>query len=291
MDDAVDQLLSRGDIETAGPASRSKIDAVARQFDGLLPSLLPKLWRASDGVILCDLEAHIPGPSEALDLIAGDAWEQHWLERGFVPVLDDRQGSYLAAIVSDPCAFRIAHVPHDDKSRLIYRDFESCLYSLIQAMDSGVTDACMFLHESKGDYPPDTPRSEEDQDVARALMAGGNEDQAWNYAAQLLDASNLDEWAKLLETDHVVRGDVRARMQQMTSPAIHDLFEKDQKAFDEFAELTAIAVKKAGHNVGIRKNECLQVDGHWMNLEAFFYCRNMPNAMERVIAAVRSWRG
>jgi hypothetical protein len=100
----------------------------------------------------------------------------------------------------------------------------------------------------------------------------------------LLDASNLPEWAKLLETDHFVRRDVRARMQKMSSPAIRELLRKDEAAFEAFATLAADVARRAGLEVGRRQDDALQVGGKWMSLEGFFHRRNIPNAVPRMIA-------
>jgi hypothetical protein len=157
MGDVIDELLARDDIGTNGPAARSEIDAVSRYFDAPLPELLVKLWRASDGVTLEQLDAHLLGPSEVRQLLADGAWNEELVERGFLPVLDDHQSNYLVVIVRDPLAFRVAHVPHDDGSRLLYRDFESCIADLLRAMD-GEDSADLYLHDAQGDYTPDAPR-------------------------------------------------------------------------------------------------------------------------------------
>jgi len=283
MGDVIDKLLARDDTGTTDAAARSEIDAVSRYFDAAVPELLVKLWRASDGVTLERLDAHLLGPSEVRYLVADGAWNEDLVERGFLPVLDDHQSNYLVVIVRDPLAVRVAHVPHDDGSRLLYRDFESCVADLLRAMDSEAS-ADLYLHDAQGDYAPDAPRPEEDQNAARELMRTAGEREEWNYAAQLLDASNLPEWAKLLETDHFVRRDVRARMRKMSSPAIRQLLRKDKAAFEAFATLAADAARRTGLKVGGRQGDALQVGGKWMNLEGFFHRRNIPNALPRMIA-------
>lgn len=87
--------------------------------------------------------------------------------------------------------------------------------------------AASFFSMTQGDYPPDGLRSHDDQDAARTLLLTDGTREEWNYAIQLLDAANLVEWAKLLETDHFVRRDAVARMQQMQDPAIQELLERD----------------------------------------------------------------
>jgi hypothetical protein len=182
-----------------------------------------------------------------------------------------------------PLAFRVAYLPHDDGSRLLYRDVDSFLQALIEALN-GDEPACLSLHDTQGDYPPDAPRNQADQQAARALMATDGPRNEWNYAAQLLDASNLAEWATLLETDHFVRRDVVARMEKMTDPEIRELLRRDRVAFDEFATRAAEAAREAGLEVGRRNQDALQVGGKWMNLEVFFHRRRIPDAVPRMLA-------
>jgi hypothetical protein len=116
-------------------------------------------------------------------------------------------------------------------------------------------------------------------------MATDGKHEEWNYAAQLLDAANLTEWARLLETDHFVRRDVVARMRQMQAPAIRELLLRDQLAFNDFARAAAEAARGAGLDVGERmEGECLRVGRKWMDLEGFFYRRNIRDAIPRMIA-------
>jgi hypothetical protein len=286
MGDVIDELLARDDATTSKPASSFDITAVATKFDAPLPESLLKLWRASDGLAIDPLDAHIPGPAEVLQLVADDAWNQQLVDRGFLPVLDDHQSNYLTLCVRNPLAFRVLHLPHDDGARVLYRDFESCLRSLIEAVVAGAT-ADMFLFETDGDYPSDEPRPQQDQDDAKAMLAGPNERGEWNHAARLLDESTLNEWARLLETDHFVRRDVRARMQKMQSPAIRELLQKDERAFEDFALTFMDAVRGAGLCLGERQLHCVRVSEAWYNLEAFFHRRSIPDAAPRMVTWIK----
>jgi hypothetical protein len=281
--DAVDQLLARNDVGVGEPAPRAYVEDLVERFGAELPPPLIELWGATDGVALESLDAHILGPTEVILLIDEHAWPQGLVGQGFLPVLDDHQSNYLAVIVREPLAFRVAHLPHDDGSRLLYRDVDSFIRALLEALDQGES-ADLFFHDARGDYPPDAPRNRADQSAARVLMATNGARAEWNYAAQLLDASNLAEWATLLETDHFVRRDVRARMEKMTDPAIRELLQRDRVAFDEFATKAAEAAREAGLAVGRRERDALQVGGKWMNLESFFHRRRIPDAVPRMLA-------
>src|SRR5687768_16782419 len=70
MSDVIDELLARPDVTTSDPAAGSDIHAVSGYFDGRIPELLLKLWRASDGVVLEPLNAHLLGPSDVSQFLA-----------------------------------------------------------------------------------------------------------------------------------------------------------------------------------------------------------------------------
>lgn len=279
----LEALLEQEGVIVGAPATRADIDAVCEKFAAPMPELLLQLWRRSAGLQLDALDAHIPGPAEVLQVVAEDAYDHGLLKQGLVPILDDHQSNLLAVVVRDPLAFRVIHVPHDDGTRLIYRDMETYLSELVRVLTQGNATADSYFYNAEGEYGPDAPRPIEDQQVAKVLMSSG-EDEEWNYAVQLLDATNLDEWARVLETDHVVRRDARARMQQMSSPEIRALLAKDSEAFEAFVTMAADAVARSGLRLDRRDGDSLRVGGHWMNLDAFFHRRNIPDALSRMVS-------
>jgi len=278
----VDQLLQHPDVVHGDPASRSTIDALAMKYGATFPEPLLKIWSAGD-LTLETLDAHILGADEVLRLVEKEHWPRALTARGFVPLLNDHQANYLAVLVREPLAFRVAHVPHDDGSRLVYRELEGCARALLEALAAGES-ADMFFHDTDGDYAADAPRTPPDQQAARSSLATDGEHEEWNYATQLLDESNLEGWARLLETDHFVRRDVVARMRKLHSPVIRELLARDQRAFDEFARRVADAARNDGLKVGEQRNGVLRVNGSWMNLDGFFYRRSIPDAMPRMLA-------
>jgi len=278
----VDQLLQHPDVVHGDPASRSTIDALAMKYGATFPEPLLKIWSAGD-LTLETLDAHILGADEVLRLVEKEHWPRALTARGFAPLLNDHQANYLAVLVREPLAFRVAHVPHDDGSRLVYRELEGCARALLEALAAGES-ADMFFHDTDGDYAADAPRTPTDQQAARSLLATDGEHEEWNYATQLLDESNLEGWARLLETDHFVRRDVVARMRKLHSPVIRELLARDQRAFDEFARRVADAARNDGLKVGEQRNGVLRVNGSWMNLDGFFYRRSIPDAMPRMLA-------
>lgn len=278
----VDQLLQHPDVVHGDPPSQSTIEALSVKYGAAFPEPLLKVWSAGD-LTLETLDAHILGANEVLRLVEKESWPRALMARGFVPLLNDHQSNYLAVLVHEPLAFRVVHVPHDDGTRLIYRDVESCARAVLEALAAGES-ADMFFHDTDGDYPANAPRPQSDQDAARVLLATDGEDEEWNYATQLLDESNLEGWARLLETDHFVRRDVVARMRKLPSAAIRDLLARDRRNFSEFARQVSEAARGSGLKVGEQRDGVLRVNGSWMNLDAFYHRRAIPDAMPRMMA-------
>jgi hypothetical protein len=284
MTDFVDELLARCAVSHREGSSRSTVEALEAHFGATFPEPLLRMWSVGENIQLEIINAHIPGPTEILEMI--DDGPGEWLtEHGYVPVLNDHESNYLMTAVKPPLAYRVIHMPHDDDRRFLYRDLNGFANALITALDTS-DDANLFFRQTQGDYPADSPRPGADQDAARALMATDGTDFQWNLAVQLLDSSNLMEWAKLLETDHFVRRDVRARMRKMQSPAIRQLLKQDQLSFDAFVRAAAEAAHAAGLAVGEQRDrdDVLKIGGAWMNLDGFFHRRNIPNAVPRMIA-------
>jgi len=282
MTDFVDQFLNHADVVRGDPPSPSTIDALAARYGATFPEPLLRIWSAGD-LTLETLDAHVPGAGEVLQLVERGGWPGELLARGLVPVLNDHQSNYLAVIVRSPLAFRVVHVPHDNGTRMLYRDLKGYAQGMLEALGAGKS-ADLFLHETNGDYPPDAPRPQADQDAARVLLGSDGSREEWNYAAQLLDEGNLAEWEQLLETEHFVRRDVLARMRQLQSPAIRELLARDHHAFGEFARTVVEAARDSGMKVGERRDGVLRVEGSWMNLDAFYHRRRIPDAMPRMMA-------
>jgi hypothetical protein len=282
--DAFDRLLSRNDIGLRTPASQAEIVAIEKHYGATLPEPLVKFWRMSGGVELSTLHADIPGPTEIREVEGPGA---QWLVyRGFLPIFDDHESNYLAVLVRQPLAFRVSYLPHDDGSRLIYRDLDGFAHAVINALDRGKAE----FHKVEGDYPPDSFRPASDQAAARELLATNGDKEEWNYAIQLLDASNLTEWERVLETDHFIRRDAVARMRQMTEPAVRDLLRRDEQAFEEFVAAVAAAARATGLQVGKRTDTAMEIEGRGINIDVFFYRRRIENALPRLIDWVKDLR-
>jgi hypothetical protein len=276
MVDLVQKLIARAGIDCAAPASA--IEAVCAAFGADLPASLLELWQIADGVEFTQFDAHLVGPSEVLKTVAGS----DWLSFGWLPLLNDHQSNYLILYCHEPLRFRVGYLPHDGDRRLLYRTLDAFLLDLLRALDQDES-ADSFFRETAGEYGQDSPRSPEDHQAARDLLKTPNENGEWNDAVQLLDESNIEEWTKLLETDHFVRRDVRARMKSRSSPAIRDLLKHDAAAFRQFTDDLVAAVRQAGLDVGQQREGTVQIGGKWYDADFFFHRRRIPDAMPRLV--------
>jgi hypothetical protein len=273
-------LLGAHGAVAGSPAEPGVIAEVAALFRSELPQDLVDVWGVSNGLALDPIGADLLSSEQVLEFSReGPA--------GLLPLFTDRQSNYLALAMDGLRAPRVIHIPHDDGPRLLFNGTESCVDALLACLESGES-LDLFLSETHGDYGPDTRRSERDQQAARALLLTDGENNEWNFATQLLDETNLAEFARLLETDHFVRRDVRARMDAMASPAIRELRAADRKSFAQFSDNLATSAQAAGLRVEKSSaEEKMRIGGIFVSLEAFFHLRHQPDAMARTLARIR----
>jgi hypothetical protein len=280
-------LLAHHGVVAAKPASPEAIAAVAQLFDCDLPRELLTLWRTANGVAIDAIDTRLLGCEEVADLLREASAGSPFVDLGLMPLVSDNQSNYCALALREPLAHRVLFLPHDDGPNLFFANLDSCLRAVLGCVESGESFE-LLLHESAGDYAPEARRCELDQQAARVLMATNGANNEWNFAAQLLDETNLDEFARLLETDHFVRRDVLTRMNAMQSPEIRRLLGRDREAFAQFsADLTG-AAKAAGLGVeNTRTEHVLRIGGIHIELEVFFHERHRPESMPKTIARIQ----
>lgn len=283
--DIISDLLDAAGViaDDATPASAEAIASLLARIQGPLPATLLALWRITDGLDLPDLDARILGPAEIADIISPAGV---WCDPGLLPLIDDRQSNYFALCYAEPLAFRIAYMPHDDGPWLVFRHVDSLLQAILRNADD---PDCLdnIIPVDAGDFRPDARRTPDDLVAARALLRTDGERGQWNYAVQLLDASNLPELALLLETDHMVRRDALRHMRAMESDAVQALLAEDAQKFAAFVAAVTSAVGEAALVVTNFQNTVLQINGIWIELEYFYHRRHIPKALPRLIDWVR----
>ncbi|MEM7011360.1 MAG: SMI1/KNR4 family protein [Verrucomicrobiota bacterium] len=279
-------FLDLDEVEDGGSADHDILKQLEARFGVELHEDLLDWWLSSDGGKLPGSHADMVGSVEVLEGLESSriakSWQKFQREQGAVPIFYDRESNYLMFCLKPPLAPHVLWVPHDDGPRLMFRNLESCVTALTEPVRSG-GNLSSFLHETHGDYPPSGPRPVEDQEAARQLLETDGENNEWNYAIQLLDATNLPEWERVLNTNHFIRRDARDRMDaMMDDPGIREVRERDQAAFQDFANAVRSHLSGQGMEVGELREGTLNVVGKWFLLESFFFRRDIPNAMDRL---------
>lgn len=295
MDDRIQALFGRPDVRAEAPAYPDDIAAVARRLGAPLPQPLLDLWHAADGLELRSVDARLLGPTEILGVIE-NSWSVDLAGPGWCPLLDDNGSNYIGVCVAGPLAPRVVAFWHDPDRRVVYRDLDGFLSALLALLDkAAASEDCdpaeLVFRETPGDYEARAPRTPEDHAAARSLMGATSADPKSDWptvarllAAQLLDASNLAEWATLLETGYVVRRDVIARMVTLDDPALRDLLERDRREFEDFSREVERAARAGGYVVGRRSGDALEIDGRSWDLEFYFGRRRIPDVLPRLMA-------
>ena len=285
MSPVISQLAQHPGVVITGTASPAAVVELERKFGVPMPDDLRQLWSLGVKFELRGLRASLLGPEDVLRLTMAQGFNfgEMILSRGFLPVFDNHHSDYLVILLRGPAAFRVAMLPHDDGSYLRFRSFQSLGSKLLQAMESEAA-ADEFLYERRtGDYADNAPRTGEDDIAGKALLATDGRNEEWNHAAQLLAPDSIDEWRRLLDTEHFVRQDVLRRLRSMNDPRIHELLKQDRQEFEAFVDAVKIEALARGHVVGDSQRDVLQVNGSWYQMETFFYRRNIPNALPRLM--------
>lgn len=287
MTDVLEKLLAREGVGRRPAASEDSASAAAAAaaWGAVWPEAILSFWRASDGLDLPLLDAHLLGTAEVRELAAGRFGES-CREQGFVPLLDDHQGAHLGMLTREPLPGRIVQRPGAEVSRLVYRGFEGLLGGVHSALDLG-EPADVYFSQTRGDFAADAPRTADDQAAADALLAADFTPEAGAHAVRLLAPDRLPQWRKLLQGDFDVRREALDRLQSFTAtmPEVAHLLAEDRAALEAFADAVVAAVSAAGFEVGRRQGVFAEINGRWTNLEVYFKTRDVP----RTLASIFGW--
>ena len=278
----IEELLKHAQEGAGNPSSTSEIEEIERRFGGPVPDSLKKLWQYRQPLSFPKVDAHVLSPAEIISLIERLYGPSPVITRGFLPVLDDHQSNYVALCMRKPLEPRIVYIPHDDGSRLLYRNFDGLVSGLISAIKKRrLTD--IFFNETAGDYPVQGERTPEDHAAARQLLLTDGKLEQFNHAMQLLDERNLSEWAKLIELNGRVRYHALLRMKKMKSLEIRKLLKQDQINLEVFCAEVLAAVIGAGHKASSEELGSLEIGEESWDLEMFYFRRHIPNAIPRIL--------
>lgn len=279
----IPDLLRRPDVQVT-PTTEAVIAALCQKLPASPPLTLLELWRTGGQVALVSLDAEILGPAELLRDLEENDWVGRIVAQGLLPFYDDHQSNYLAVHLRPPLAERVRAVPHDSDPSLLYRSFDRFVDALLAGLDTpGFTSDSFGLEsDDYADYQVKGPRTQDDLQAARALLATDNEDE-WSEAVPLLSPDNTAEWKLLLEKEGYARRCALAWLEQFDLPWVQELLERERGEFSAWVDRLAAACRAAGFTVEEKDSFSLKVGGSWLNLPVFYARRNARDAMPRTI--------
>jgi SMI1 / KNR4 family (SUKH-1) len=281
MNKVVQEFLSHSELGFTEPASNTDIDEVEKCFGITVPNSLRQLWQAS-GKTVVDYFFVMMHPQEILD-------EKRLAEFGHLPIVSDNNSNYLLLQTHSPLAPRIIHFEHDGDTKIIYKSFDSFLKNLTKMLDAedfsfDEFDLHQFVEVLENDYPTVGKRSKKDQEDSLELLKTDGKNFEWNFAIQLLNEEDIEPWQFLLETNHFVRRDAVERLSKSESPAMKELFKKDQETFNAYFQSVIDAARAAGLQVGKRQGTMLIIENQGHELEFNYWLRNTKDVVSELLA-------
>jgi hypothetical protein len=217
--------------------------------------------------------------------------EKRLAEFGYLPFVYDNNSNYLLLQTHSPLAPRVFHFEHDGQLKIIYIDFDSFLKTLTKMLDAeDFSFDEFYLHQFtedvlETDCPKTGKRSKKDQEDALELLKTDGKNLEWNFAIQLLNEEVLEPWQFLLETNHFVRRDAVERLSKSESPAMKELFKKDQETFNAYVQSVIDAARAEGLKVDDKpQGTALRIEGQGISLEHFYWLRNTKDVIAEIIA-------
>ena len=99
-----------------------------------------------------------------------------------------------------------------------------------------------------------------------------------------MNEEDIEPWQFLLETNHFVRRDAVKRLSKSESPAMKELFKKDQETFNAYVQSVIDAAQAAGLQVGKRQWTKLTIENQGIELEGKYWLRNTKDVVSEILA-------
>jgi hypothetical protein len=203
----------------------------------------------------------------------------------YVPFTDSNDSNPYAVCCQEPLVRFVAHVPHDDESRLVCRNLPRFFESLDEAIRSG--DGADRLAGDLDFAQPD--RTTADSHTGRELIryAEGLDPnyyargEALRFAAQLFGPGHEPDLSAVLAlSDEYVRTAVLRRCRGLNTPPALAIIAADADAFNRFVAGLAHSVAEAGISQDVSR----------LNLAMLYAGRNRQGFLDDLLVRIRSWQ-
>lgn len=253
---------------------------VEELFAVRLPDEFRQLYLTSDGFGLPSTGMRI------LPLAEIESYADAFADRfRYIPFTDSNDSNPYSICCPEPLVGFVAHVFHDDESRLVCRNLQRFFELLGEAIRSG-GDADLLA----GDFDSAcSERTPEDAEVGRELIryAEGLDPndyargEALRFAAQLFGPGYEPDLSAVLALgDEYVRTAVLRRCRGLNTPPALAIIAADADEFNRFVARLTQSVAEAG----------IPQDVSRLNLPMLYSERNRPGFLEELLARIRSWQ-
>jgi hypothetical protein len=284
--------------------SKTRLGKLEKALNVELPDDFRELYGLADGFTLEDgMEVHDVEQIESYaDMFAGPF--------GYVPFASCHDSNFYALCCNEPVRGLVAHLYHDDESKLICRGlgrFLDIVAERVLRMKAALgTDEVDEVGEANrldfiaGDLALNVrQRSEQDVRAARELVRLAAtidpEDMAHNealrYAAHLFGEGQEDELAGLFDDNEYVRGTALERLHHLGTPRARQVLAAHDADFTRFVDRMVDVLRGAGMQVRRQDNAVTVDPGNiHLNAEVFYNDRRKPDVFEEMVERVRGWQ-
>lgn len=202
----------------------------------------------------------------------------------YVPFTDSNDSNPYSICCQGLLAGFVAHVFHDDESRLVCRNLQR-FFELLGEMIWGGGDADRLAGDLDFTHPD---RTTADTDTGRELIryaesldpSDYTRGEALRFAAQLFGHGHEPDLSTVLALgDEYVRAAVLRRCRGLNTPAALAIIAADAEEFNRFVAGLTHSVAEAG----------IPQDVSRLNLPMLYADRNRPGVLEELLTRLRRW--
>jgi cell wall assembly regulator SMI1 len=289
-------------LDPGQPATKARLDKLEKAVRLKLPDDFRELYRTANGFSVDggSLEFIEVDEVESMADLAESTF-------GWLPFAHCNDSNYYSVACNEPLRGFVAHLYHDDESKLVCRSLGRFLDVVAEREArrqeaQGSDDEDEVAEQTRldfidGDLALAVPeRTEEDVRAACEVVrlasgldagtAGHNE--ALRYAAFLFGAGNEDDLAGLFAHDEYVRETALRRLQHLGTPRATQVIASYRNDLAAFVERTREALRAAGLRVR-GEGYAITVDpgNVHLNVEMLYSKRDDPTFLEGLIARLR----
>jgi hypothetical protein len=292
-------------VEPEGGVSKGRLDQLEETLEVKLPADFRELYGLADGLAVDG------GSMEFLDVERIEDYAGAFSAAfGYVAFAECNDSNPYALCCNGPLRGVVAHLYHDDESKLVCRDLGRFLDLVAEraariraaagSEDEDEVSEANRLDDIGGDLAfAVRERTAEDLRRARELVRLSSppapdrpqHNEALRYAAQLFGEGQEDELAALFEADEYVRGAALERLRHLGTPRAAQVIAASEADLTRFVDRMVAVLLGAGMQVRREGNQVNVNPGNiHLNVPMWYSARRQADVFDDLLARVRRWQ-